>query len=542
MRFGILSILAIFSAGRFGITLALPCTRDVPGVVHTPFGSVSGHTTRAGVVRYSVPYATAERFAQPKPMHPWSDVRDGSELPPLCVQAVDTARGLVGTMSEDCLYATVYAPSSSSSKAGAKNRPVFVWVHGGSFSGGGARAAGLDGSSLAAEYGVVVVVLQYRLGLLGFYGSGNQAVHDVVAALRWVQDAIPAFGGDRHRVTLAGQSSGAHMVRVLQATPDAAGLFHRAVLHSDPSGYGYARAEQNAAIASAAATALGCDGQEQECLRAKSAQQVFDAGQDAAYAAAEADPSIAPGEPLRPTFVSGGAYTRVPSIVSNVANEGGTVVGNMLVRSDKQYRFSPAYGAAALAPTTRRDVLNQLFRGGDRAHKLDTAALYAPIDGTDAPRRNVERILTDGWFRCASWRSASESPHDGPPVYVAHIETGLTYPINAGVDYCADRDTVCHEDDILLLFGALPGTEASMSASQRRAQRELRTRWMAFAATGEPNAPQAGMHGWSAGQVLRLGAGTGTGASTFVALDQAAPTCRDIWGSEVPFDSQLYGQ
>ena len=135
-------------------------------------------------------------------------------------------------VSEDCLYLNIWAPA----KRAAERLPVIVWIYGGGYRNGSASMPLYWGDRLARR-GVIVVTVAYRLGPLGFlalpeltrespYGSsGNYGLMDQIAALHWVQRNIPAFGGDPHRVTIAGQSSGAISVSILMASPQARGLF-----------------------------------------------------------------------------------------------------------------------------------------------------------------------------------------------------------------------------------------------------------------------------------------------------------------------------
>ena len=143
----------------------------------------------------------------------------------------------IGALSEDCLTLNVWAPA----KAG--KAPVFVWIHGGALSTGSGGEPMYDGSKLA-ERGLVVVTINYRMGILGFLAhpalsaesrrnvSGNYGLLDQIAALRWVKDNIAAFGGDAGNVTIAGESAGGLSVMYLMVAPEARGLFHKAVAQS----------------------------------------------------------------------------------------------------------------------------------------------------------------------------------------------------------------------------------------------------------------------------------------------------------------------
>ncbi|XP_060248095.1 carboxylesterase 3 isoform X5 [Meriones unguiculatus] len=160
----------------------------------------------------------------------------------MCMQDVERMRNCrftlnekvqVLSMSEDCLILNIYSPSEVT--AGTR-RPVMVWIHGGSLMVGSATSQ--DGSALAAYGDVVVVTVQYRLGVFGFLSTGdkhmpgNRGLLDVVAALRWVQGNIAPFGGDPNCVTIFGNSAGAMVVSFLVLSPMSAGLFHRAISQS----------------------------------------------------------------------------------------------------------------------------------------------------------------------------------------------------------------------------------------------------------------------------------------------------------------------
>jgi para-nitrobenzyl esterase len=141
-------------------------------------------------------------------------------------------------MNEDCLFLNVWAPQ------GAEAAPVFVWIHGGALTTGASNEAMYDGARMAAAQGMVVVSINYRLGVLGYLAhpelsaesrqkiSGNYGLLDQIAALKWIKGNIAAFGGDPGNVTIAGESAGALSVMYLMASPEARGLFHKAIAQS----------------------------------------------------------------------------------------------------------------------------------------------------------------------------------------------------------------------------------------------------------------------------------------------------------------------
>ena len=186
-------------------------------------------------IPYAAPPVGELRWKPPQPAAKWTGVRDGSQFGPSSPQQRTPLSNVGGVLSEDSLYLNVSTPRVS-----AKDRPVIVWFHGG----GQGLGAGRDyePAKLAAK-GAVVVTVNYRLGALGFLAhpalaenpggpSGNYGLMDQQAALRWVQQNIDKFGGDRRNVTIAGQSSGGLSVLVHLTSPGSRGLFHKAILQS----------------------------------------------------------------------------------------------------------------------------------------------------------------------------------------------------------------------------------------------------------------------------------------------------------------------
>ncbi|XP_027261577.1 cocaine esterase isoform X3 [Cricetulus griseus] len=217
-------------------------TGQVQGsLVHVKGTDVGVHTFLG--IPFAKPPLGLLRFAPPEPPEPWSGVRDGTSHPAMCLQKADKINGLVMallnltppsiSMSEDCLYLSIYSPAHAHE---GSNLPVMVWIHGGALVVG--MASLYDGSILAATEDVVVVTIQYRLGVLGFFSTGDQHARgnwgylDQVAALRWVQQNIAHFGGNPDRVTIFGESAGATSVSSHVVSPMSQGLFHGAIMES----------------------------------------------------------------------------------------------------------------------------------------------------------------------------------------------------------------------------------------------------------------------------------------------------------------------
>lgn len=187
---------------------------------------------------YAEPPVGPRRFRAPEPVAPWSGTRPvvrfgGAATQPAALGV--PARELGATVGEDCLYLNVWAPSGASDAP----RPVLVWIHGGAFTSG--SGALYDGSRLAELGDLVVVTINYRLGVFGFVDlaaavdaqvTSNLGIRDQIAAVEWVRDNVAAFGGDPTRVTVAGESAGAVGVSLLTCAPAARGLFRAAIIQS----------------------------------------------------------------------------------------------------------------------------------------------------------------------------------------------------------------------------------------------------------------------------------------------------------------------
>lgn len=239
-----------FLANASLAALALP-TRALlalasPTTVRTPSGLLRGESANGVRVFRGVPFAQPPlgplRFRPPVPLKPWSGERDATRFAASPMQWNESSAPGEGpvTHSEDCLYLNIWAPE------GKGPFPVFVWIHGGGFISGHASEPMYDGTEFARE-GIVVVTVEYRLGVFGFLdlgpllgpllgddynGSANNALRDLIAALGWIQTNIAAFHGDPARVTIGGESAGAKLTDILMGVPVAQPLFHQMISES----------------------------------------------------------------------------------------------------------------------------------------------------------------------------------------------------------------------------------------------------------------------------------------------------------------------
>ncbi|MDO9337121.1 MAG: carboxylesterase family protein [Caulobacter sp.] len=225
--------------------LTTPAIAATAPVVQAPAGAVRGQSLDGVDSFRNLPYAGPpigqNRWKPPLPAPTWSGVRDATAFGPACIQPPSLPGSIYSedlkAFSEDCLSLNIWRP------ANAAKAPVMVWIHGGSLVSGAARSGMYDGAAMARR-GVVVVTINYRLGVLGYLAhpdlsaespdgiSGNYGLLDQVAALEWVKTNIAAFGGDPGNVTVAGESAGALSILYLMASPNGRGLFHKAIVQS----------------------------------------------------------------------------------------------------------------------------------------------------------------------------------------------------------------------------------------------------------------------------------------------------------------------
>ena len=473
-------------------------------VVRTDAGAVRGLAESHGdtVVRRftSVPYAAPPtgdlRWQPPRPPGKWSETYDATRPMPACPQDLSSQTWYVREVgksigapasrygegvgvSEDCLYLSIWTPSATRAR-----HPVMVWLHGGSNVHGWGGDPFFDGSALARR-GVVVVSMNYRLGVLGFLThpalaaesergvSGNYGLLDQLAALAWVQRNIAAFGGDSSRVTLFGQSAGATDAACLLASPLARGLVHRAILQSgdclspwldarrtsgrvtpaDDAGVRFARA-LTAADDAAAIVALRRIAPDSLRAAAESLGMTFDPAVDG---------WVLPDQPA--ARAERGELLRIPVVVGSNADEASSLVPPRLPPSVAAYRR----------------VLASEF--GERA---DSAFALYPANDANV-RRAAVALRTDAWMSEPARATATLIARAGAPAYL--------YRLARGADV-AGHDAVFgafHGAELPLVFGTNPERWPYVDA-EAELGRLVRDYWVAFASTGDPNG--AGRPAW----------------------------------------------
>jgi len=427
-------------------------------------------------IPYAKPPVGDLRWREPAPVVPWRGVLAAATYSPACYQTEGRSFGPftdefvnVGRRSEDCLYLNVWSPS----KPGRK-RPVFLYIHGGGFGSGSTSVPVYDGAGLARK-GVVVVTINYRLGVFGFLAhpaltaesplksSGNYGVLDMIAALKWVRANIGRFGGDSRNVTIAGQSAGAAAVSDLLVSPAAKGLFAHAVIQSGPGlgvrGRTLVDAEQ---IGEGVASRLGVRTPEE--LRRLPA--------DALLAATAVNP---PAKGSTPEILMAPNIDRVV-IAWDPEKASGRVISDVPIMAGYNHDEAFIFG-------TPKDVTPEQFedyvksRYGDFAARF--LAVYPHATGEEASR-SLDDIGRDRYMSQLVLWAEQHAAAQKAALYL--YEFKHSYP---GSDPA--RFGAFHTAEVPYVLGALNVPHIKFTAEDHRIADQMETRWVNFMTKGDPN-------------------------------------------------------
>ena len=444
-------------------------------------GSLVGVTADGVTAFLGVPYAAPPvgdlRWRPPQAPIAWNAVRHAEAFAPACPQVGVSMPGEPAPSSdEDCLYLNVWSPGPMGA-----GRPVMVWIPGGGYTNGSAALPLYWGDRLARR-GVVVVTLNYRLGALGFLAhpelsaesgaasSGNYGLMDQLAALRWVQRNVAAFGGDPANVTVFGQSAGAMSISLLMASPQATGLFHRAIAQSggvfEPiqlaPNYLLANAEQDGV-----AFARGLGAASIAELRALPAASLLAMQDRVSHPVIE--PVVLPRSPYEAYVV--GSFADVPLLVGSNAEEARSLIDV----------------SATTAETFSADIQRAW---GPLPPPLLAAYPFADDDQARTARLEFDRDLRFGWDMWAWARLHAEASRH--PVY--YYRFSHRPPFETGTvreDWGAG-----HFAELWYMFDHLDQETWAWSEHDRRLADLMASYWVGFAHKGDPN--DAGMPIWPA--------------------------------------------
>jgi para-nitrobenzyl esterase len=456
-------------------------------VVDTADGAVQG-TLQSGVHAYlGIPYAAPPvgdlRWRAPRPAAPWSAILDATHFAPHCAQNASPF-GLA-SQSEDCLYLNVYTPARIDERSRRDGLPVMVWVHGGALVFG--ESDDYDPSALVAR-GVVVVTINYRLGLLGFLvhpalaadaqGDGpivNYGIRDQQAALHWVRRNIAAFGGDPRKVTVFGESAGGLSTLTHIVSPRSSGLLARAIVESGAYSLALPTLAQSEAAGAAIATALGCSDQTAACLRAAPLSAILANSSGGGYVPT-VDGKVLPlslGAAL-----AAGKFNRVPVMQGSNHDEWRLFVG---------LDYDLLLGAP-LTGASYATLLDQTYGAalGTAVLAQYPVASYASADLADAAQG------TDSIFACTS-QIAIQNLAQHVPVYAYEFsdpDAPQDFLPPVSFSYGA-----AHASELQYLFDLttqLP--HAGLNAAQQGLSAQMVDYWTRFAKDSDPN--QRGLPHW----------------------------------------------
>ncbi|MBB5491210.1 carboxylesterase/lipase family protein [Nocardiopsis metallicus] len=461
---------------------------DAEYIVRTANGPVRGTVSPRSqdgriVVHRGIPYAAApfaeHRFAAPAPAPAWDGVRDCTEPGPPAPQGTQ----LIGAApwspdtSLDCLVLNVWSSTEAGTAA-----PVLVWIHGGAYIVGSGAEATYDGTRLA-EAGLVVVSVNYRLGFEGFgHVPGrpdNRGLLDQAAALRWVRDNIAAFGGDPGNVTIAGESAGAGSVVCLMASPDARGLFHRAVAHSVPGDM--LTVDTARAVSEGVAKAAGVP-LEAESLAALAPEKILAATDEVLSGSGEGSGGVrTKAFTCYAPVVGGPELPEAP--LAAIARGAAADVTLLVGHNTEEYRLFTELGQkveidgeAALAVTASRLGLGE-----------GAVAAYRAVHPEASLRELFTEIRGDAMFCEYSVRLAEAQAAAGGS---AHF-----FRFAAQSRTMEGRLGACHAFDLPFAFGNLDCDlavflcDGEPDEGYRGLSERMVGAWSAFAATGDPGWP-----------------------------------------------------
>ncbi|XP_053904474.1 fatty acyl-CoA hydrolase precursor, medium chain-like isoform X2 [Malaclemys terrapin pileata] len=486
-----------------------------PEVV-TKYGKLRGQQIKAdGAETYvdiflGIPFAKPPvgplRFSPPEPAEPWKGLRDATSYPPMCLQDPVSGQQLSDAftnrkeklpfqVSEDCLFLNVYTPASSDKDM----LPVMVWIHGGGLVIGAAST--YDGSALSAFENVVVVTIQYRLGVLGYFSSGDEHARgnwgylDQVAALQWIQENIEHFGGDPGSVTIFGESAGGISVSALVLSPLANGLFHKAISESGVTIKMLFTAHPEAQ-ANKIARVSGCQSTSSaamvHCLREKTEEEIIEITLKMEFTTLQLN-AASSGDSEKSLFISAvldgvffpkspeellaeKAINAVPYIIGTNNHEFGWLLPNML-----KY---PAFTEGLDKETVTSLLLSSEFFTHVPAEftYLLSNEYLSNIEEPIQLRDRLFELMGDAVFVVPGIQTARYCRDSGNLVYVYHFHHRPSSHEGVRPDFVkAD-----HGDETGYVFGK-PFLAGDATEEEGKLSRTIMKYWANFARKGNPN-------------------------------------------------------
>lgn len=466
------------------------CSQATP-VITIDSGKIAGQE-EGGMMRFlDIPYAAPPigdlRWRAPQAVKPWEGVRQAIEFGPACRQTADWVKD---PQSEDCLSLNVYAPA----KSAAKPYPVMVWIHGGGLTSGHGSEWGPIGANSVLQKGVILVSINYRLGIFGFFAhpelsaeaadhtSGNQGFRDQIAALQWVKRNIAKFGGDPNNVTITGCSAGGSSVATLTISPQAKGLFQRGISESGVASPVPPLAEAEKFDADAAAKSYGA-GHIAE-LRKMPAEDLLKKNW---MTFPIRDGVVLPQQPNE-SFAAG-HQNHVPVLLGWNADEGVDLASDVLGSKDFTVAVYPSLLQKLFGPQIPPPILAQ-YPG-----KTDAEALASA-------RRLVTDMIGLQHFGWAVMQQKTKTE----PVYLYHfVHSPAEPPKDKPCNYGCKAG---HGAEIRFAYNQLFEEQRDWTEDDKALASQMLGYWTNFAKTGNPNGeglPKWPMFDGTPESVKRLG-------------------------------------
>jgi para-nitrobenzyl esterase len=472
----LLSVAVIFTAAqsaRAQVSKATVAGGEVQGVVNGDVASFKG-------IPFAAPPVGELRWKAPQPVNPWSGVKKADAFAPGCVQDKNMAAMIGGppNFSEDCLYLNVW----TAAKSKGEKLPVMVWIYGGGFALGSTSTPIYDGTKLAQK-GVVLVSTAYRVGPFGFLahpdlsresgkGSGVYGIQDMIGALRWVKENIAQFGGDPSRVTIFGESAGGIAVSMLAGSPEAKGLFHRAISESGGS-FAPVRFANEAGqmipslqLAEATGKSLleGLGAKDIKAARALSADEIQKAaGVSLGRFWPVADGHVLPADQYE--MYQSGRFNDTPVLIGSNSDEGALFARSAVTPAAFEQQIRSGYGPHA-------DAILKVY-----PHATDNEAF-----------RSTKDIFRETAFAWPTWSWARLQSQKGKgKAYVYYFDRRTP----------ESQDGATHAAEISFVF-ANPGGifTGAPQAGDPELSNLMQSYWVNFAKSGDPNGP--GLPAWPA--------------------------------------------
>ncbi|XP_031431607.1 cocaine esterase-like [Clupea harengus] len=504
------------------IYLSSSTTHDGP-LIHTKLGALRGEYLRVRgktTVVHSylgVPFAKPPvgplRLARPQPVQGWEGVRDATKQPYMCLQdrqiSLDFAEKLsmaveIPEVSEDCLYLNIYTPAKPAEDA---KLPVMVWIHGGALVLG--SASFYDGSVLAAYQNVVVVLIQYRLGMLGFFSTGddnapgNMGFLDQVAALQWVQENIQSFGGDPSSVTIFGESAGGVSVSLQVLSPLSTGLFHRAIAESGTAFMDLLNNLQPMDTAMIVANVSNCVGtkphQIVDCVMQMSTEDILKVIKDIGWIYGVTKDGHFMPKNVKDIFKAQ-EFSKVP-LINGINND---ECGWLLPAASSP----PGWSEGMDRETVKKSIIPFFPNAEDWAIDLILDEYLGSGEDSIKNRDGFTEFYADLIFNIPAIQLSNAHRDSGAPVY----QYELQHPPSVLLDKRPSFVKVDHGDDIVFVFGSTfmrshVKIRGTFTEEEDELSRTVMSYWGNFARTGSPNG--AGLTHWpmygAGGEYLEIG-------------------------------------